>query len=61
MLERLGLVVHAVPRHAEVLGEVQLEQAVVAQHLERDALALGGQRDAAVGHVLDEARGRRAS
>ena len=44
VLERLGLLVHAVPRHAEVLGEVELEQPVVAQDLERDALALGGQR-----------------
>ena len=47
MLERLGLLVDAVPRHAEVLGEVELEQPVVAQHLERDALALGRQHDAA--------------
>ena len=39
VLEHLGLVVHAVPRHAELLGEVQLEQPVVAQHLERDAPA----------------------
>ena len=35
VLEHLGLVVHAVPGHAERLGEVELEQAVVAQHLER--------------------------
>ena len=54
VLERLGLLVHAVPRHAEVLGQVELEQAVVAQHLERQALALRGQRHAAVGDVLDE-------
>ena len=40
VLERLGLLVHAVPRHAEVLGEVELEQAVVAQDLQRDALAV---------------------
>jgi hypothetical protein len=54
VLERLGLVVHAVPRHAEVLGEVELEQAVVAQHLERDALALVGQL-----HARGRARARR--
>ena len=55
VLERLGLVVHAVPRHAEVLGEVELEQPVVAQHLERDALAGPGQLDALVGDVRGEA------
>ena len=54
VLERLGLLVHAVPRHPEVLGEVELEQPVVAQHLERDALAGGGERDPAVGRVGDE-------
>ena len=37
---------------AERLGEVQLEQPVVADHLERDALAGVGQLDAAVGLVL---------
>ena len=37
MLEHLGLGVHAIPRHPELLGQEQLEQAVVAQHLERDA------------------------
>ena len=54
VLERLGLLVDAVPRHAEVLGEVELEQAVVAHDLERDALAVVGQLDALVGRVLDE-------
>ena len=61
VLERLGLVVHAVPGHAELLGEVELEQPVVAQHLERDALALGRELDAAVGLVLGEAALGRAS
>ena len=41
MLEHLGLVVHAVPRHAERLGQVELQQPVVAQHLERHPLARG--------------------
>ena len=36
VLEHLGLGVHAVPGHAERLGQVELEQAVVAQDLERD-------------------------
>ena len=37
VLEHLGLGVHAVPRHPQHLGQVALEQAVVADHLERDA------------------------
>ena len=36
VLEHLGLGVDAVPRHPEVLGQVELQQPVVAQHLERD-------------------------
>ena len=40
VLERLGLLVHAVPRHVELRGQIQLEQPVVAQHLERQPLAL---------------------
>ena len=40
VLERLGLLVHAVPGYAQVLGQVELEQPVVAHHLEREALAL---------------------
>ena len=39
VLEHLGLVVHAVPRHVERLGEVELEQPVVADDLERQPLA----------------------
>jgi hypothetical protein len=35
VLEHLGLGVDAVPRHVERLGEVELEQAVVADDLER--------------------------
>ena len=41
VLEHLGLFVHAVPRHAERLRQVELEQPVVAQHLERDLLPRG--------------------
>ncbi len=55
VLEHLRLVVHAVPRHAQAGGQVELEQPVVAQHLERDASALRGQPHALVGHVGDEA------
>ena len=55
VLEHLGLVVHAVPRHAERLREVELEQPVVAEHLEREVAAAVGELDAVVGPVLDEA------
>ncbi len=41
VLEHLGLGVHAIPRHAERVGEEALEQAVVADHLERDAPPVG--------------------
>ena len=39
VLEHLGLVVDPVPGHPERLGEIGLDQAVVADHLERDPLA----------------------
>ena len=42
VLEHLGLGVDAVLGHAERLGEVGLDQAVVADHLERDPLAARG-------------------
>ena len=48
VLEHLGLVVDAVPWHAQHVGQIRLEQAVVADHLERNALALVGQERAAV-------------
>ena len=54
VLEHLGLLVHAVPGHSERLGQVELEQAVVAQHLERDPLARRGQLHAVVGLALDQ-------
>ena len=54
VLEHLGLVVDAIPRHLERLGEEGLDQPVVADHLERDALAGRGQGDAVVGLVAHE-------
>jgi hypothetical protein len=42
VLEDLGLVVHAVPGHVQDLGQEQLDQPVVADHLQRDAAALLG-------------------
>src|SRR5262245_13384690 len=68
VLEPVGLVVHVVDIQAEGLGEIELEQPVVADHLQRDALAVSGELDAAVplvprkpegGQLLDHrARGR---
>src|SRR5205085_10901451 len=50
-LEAIGLVVNVVDVQAERLREVELEQAVVSDHLERDTLARVGQLDAAVALV----------
>jgi hypothetical protein len=47
--------VHAVPGHAEDLGQEQLDQPVVTDHLERELLALRRQADALVRSVLDQA------
>ena len=54
MLEHLRFGVHLVPGHAEVLDEEQLDEAVVADDLERHAPAALGEADAAVALVLDE-------
>ncbi len=68
VLEHLGLLVNAIPRHAEALDQVQLEQPVVAHHLERHAPPVLGQEHPVVGLVdhepelaeaLDHSRGRR--
>ena len=40
MLKDLGLGVHTIPGHPELLGEEQLEQPMVAQHLKRDPATL---------------------
>ena len=54
VLEPVGLVVHVVDADPERLGEVELEQPVVPDHLERHLLAGVRERDAAVGGVLGE-------
>ena len=56
VLEAFGLGVHLVPRHAEVLDQEQLQQPVVAQHLERGSRAARRQHDAVVRLVLDQAQ-----
>ena len=54
MLEHLGFGVHAIPGHSELLGEKQLKQPVMAQHLKRDPAALVGQPHAAIGLMLEQ-------
>ena len=54
VLEQLRLLVHEVPGNVEHLHQQQLQQPVVAQRAQRDAAALGGQRDAAVALVLEQ-------
>ena len=54
MLEPVGLGVHLVEAEPERLGEVELEEPVVADHLERDALAGRRQLDSVVRRVLGE-------
>ena len=54
VLEPDRLVVHVVDADPERLGEVELEQPVVPDHLERHLLAGVRERDAAVGRVLGE-------
>ncbi len=54
VLEDLGLVVDRVPRHAQRLREVGLEQAVMADDLEGDLATGRGQVGAPVGGVGDE-------
>jgi hypothetical protein len=53
MLEPVRLVVHVVDVETKGLSEVELEQAVVADHLDRDALAGAGQPRATVRLVLE--------
>ena len=52
VLKHLGLGVDAIPRHSKALHQVQLEQPVVANHLERHAPSRVGQRHTAVRDVL---------
>ena len=54
VLEHLGLGVHAIPGHPELPGEEQLEQAVMAQHLQRHTPALVGQPHTVIRLVLDD-------
>ena len=54
MLEPFGLVVDLVDVYAQCLREIELQQPVVPDHLERDLLARRGQRDAALRLVHGE-------
>ena len=54
VLEPLGLGVHLVPAHPQALDQEQLEQAMVANHLERDRAPALGQARTAIELMLDE-------
>ena len=54
MLELVGLLVDVVDVDTERLREIELEQPVVADHLEGDTLAVGRERDAPVRRMLGE-------
>jgi hypothetical protein len=54
VLEPVRFRMHLVEREAERLGEVLLEQPVVANDLERRPFPLSGQRRALIRLVLDE-------
>jgi hypothetical protein len=58
VLEPFRLLVHLIPREAERLHEVELEQPGVAHNLERHALAGGGERGAVVALLDDQPEGR---
>src|SRR6266545_3335102 len=53
-LEGLRLLVHLVPGNAHHLDQERLDQAVAADHVPGDALALGGQRDALARPAADQ-------
>ena len=54
VFEPVGLRMDGLDRDPERLGQIELEQAVMADDLERDPLPGGSQIDAAVGDVLGE-------
>ncbi len=56
VLEHLCLGVHLVPGHAEALDEEELDEPVVADHLERDPATALREADSVVALVLDEAQ-----
>src|SRR5262245_26987181 len=54
VLQHLSLLVNPVPRHSQHLRQEELDQAVVADRLQGDELALGRQPGAVVGLVIGE-------
>ena len=61
VLEAVCLGMNGVEPELERLGQVELEQTVVAEQLERDPLAGSGQANAAIELVVDEPIAPRAS
>ena len=58
VLEPVGLIVDVLDVEPKGLGQVELEQPVVANHLDRDPLARSGETNALVGRVFDEVERR---
>ncbi len=56
MLQALGFLVDLVPVEPHRLGEVELQQPVVTDHLQRNPSAGVGQPHAVVAVVLDQAK-----
>ena len=54
MLEAIGLGMNGVDPELERLGQVELEETVVTEQLERDALAVTGQPNAAIELMVHE-------
>jgi hypothetical protein len=60
VLEAIGLGMNGVEPELERLGQVELEETMVTEQLERDALAVTGQPDAAIELMVHESERRRA-
>ena len=58
MLQSLRLAVHLIPAVTQRLVQVQLQEPVVADHLEGHPLARRGQGDAAIGGMVHEPQRR---
>ena len=56
VLEHLGLGVNPIPGHPQRIGQKALDQPVMADHLQRQAPAIGGEAHAPVGDMGREAQ-----
>ena len=58
MFQSLGFLVHTIQADAQVPGQVQFDQPVVADDLQRNLLASGGELHAVVGRVVHQLQPR---